>query len=259
MTNSTIENRWLLHIDENTRRLGYGVAVDAAAVVADSQRITWTRFADGLEAVVPDAIHFENGIWPSRFRLESGYCDLMVDQNPLYRLFPFSIYGKAFARYDSSSHPTEILQRTIEFWLEGLSERINEVRAEERHEYCRAVTTLGLGVLQSSGLEWTTCHLCLDEQGDHHIVVFRQSGEALHFRVFPRLATEHRMSERLIVELNRLVSGRVHVSEDYTSSGGESPPITIGRVPIISVQADVDVVTSMRAIAATPEDARLIL
>lgn len=250
---------WLLHIDEPTRVLALDVIRDVAEALASKSSSGWTvRGERGAELVLPRSVHLHGAKRAARLTVRNGVLSLSAPANGAAMRQQFGIFdgraGQSVAGLPNSLAPT------LDEWIAGLSDPVDDPTVERSAAFRRSVAKLGLGVIERAGINWDWFEMRAASAGRHSMTIAptgRRKGETVSIDRGPLAAG--RMTNRLSDELDALIGDGGHVSEGHARRSDDMPSIMIGRPCGVRVQSDDETALSrMRAIAAVPAGAAIL-
>ncbi len=250
---------WIIHLSEQTRVLARDVLGDLVHAVGNHGG-AWNTHRDGdIGLLVPRAARVRIGRRGAGFVVSGGDCRVSIPDRGAPAWEQLRLSGR-IAEGEDGAGPTDVLLRTLHAWSIGLGTPVDAF-SDEAARSLRPLALLGRGVAEHLEQPWDSLRLNVGENGRHSLDLQNYVDYRILTTRFASMAEKGRsgsMSAVLVAELDRLRGTRVHAWEEPSRLKGGMPCVHFGSPPPIRVENDGDVITAMRAIAATPRGAELL-
>lgn len=264
---------WILHFDERTRSLAYAVVEGVASSLAALAAPVWTAMParpwlnESIDLALPRAATLQGRKREAHFSITGDNLSLTVSGKGEPGLdIPFSISG-ALVDADGriavteTNDPTTNVTSTLAHWQAGLTKPIDSEHVRKAEAYRAVLARLGLGVVTRSGLDWRWFSLDPGSGGVHTMSVWSHSQGSLEYGSPTAMPTGRRLSQELSDEIDRIVGGRIHVTEGYfRKHSDELPLLIVGYWSSGPIHAEdmTDRTAMLRAVEDLPAGARLL-
>lgn len=242
---------WALHFDEQTRALAYAVVEGMASTLAAVADTKWTAvpttpwLSDSINLRIPRAVILQGRKREAVLRVTEASLTLTVcGKGRPDRDIPFSISGTLIDAYDGiatfeTADTTLNVVATLAYWQHGLSRPIDSEHACGAEQCRAALEWLGLGAVAQSGLDWRWFSLDPGGDGMHRMMVWSDAQCELNYESPKATATGRRLSMELSDEIDRIVGGRIHVTEGLCPRHpDELPVLLVGAPPSVTILPD---------------------
>lgn len=254
-------SRWLLHIEEPTRkRLVRIIEETHRAITDDIHIIGWNHC--GFEGIALRAVDAKGELEQVHVTVDGDRCMLTVRSSEAPLPDTVMLNGHLLRRSTPPTNPVDDVLCSLEHWRERMSDAPAAGSLGEAAAVRRDLSYLIRAAVQRFDAGWAGATVRSRGPGRHHIRL--RSGDRsrgtteLDFVSGARRPGDGGIGGRLIEAIDEIVGEHVHVSVWNGGCPADRLPVTIGSTPFIDVGDPDDHMATMRGYAALPGGTLLI-